>query len=213
MNIPKVTLPLLAAVALSVVSAEAAVITFTLNGVEGEQDDGKTFTMTEGGVTLTLSNPYRVSAGDFHDVLPFADTPHVGLTFNTGWYLTAFDFAFDTDVTITNIAITVVNNNTVGSTFTLSAPGSTSTSAISFSSENLIIPGGGFFLLSGDVGTWTASYGPGLEGAHASIYGFVNSFTVETIPEPSTYTFLGSVGIFGIGAYMRKRRQARLAAQ
>ncbi len=209
MSIQKIALPLLAAVAISVTPAKAATITFNINGVEGV--DVYTYAQTENGITMTLSNPVRRGWPEYWPPDHEFSFENGSLYFGDNFHVNAFDFVFDANVKIISYTIGWGPDNP-DSTFTLSAGGSiTSTGNLLTEGEHMI-SGGGFSIASGATGLWLGVF-PENGSEYEFVQGYLTSITieVESIPEPSTYMLLTSVGLLGAGAYARRRRQMRLA--
>lgn len=192
-NLPKhstANSALLAAAMIPVAAANAAVIVFPLDGTEGVTS----FTKTVSGVTLTLSNPVEVNG-----VFAFGVYGNPGLSLSSpGLLVSAFNFSFSSDVVITGYNLNTVIGTPSG-TFSLSAPGSTTSpgNLLATTGDHAIT--GGFAITANTLGTFVADI-PGSGQAN------LQSITVSTVPEPSEWAALTAAACGGIALFLRRRK-------
>ncbi len=192
---------LLAAVMIPVAAAQAGVIIFTFDGTEGSTSYSKTVS----GVTLTLTNPVESNGG--MDVFDFGQVTGSGggagdlNLSNIGVYVSSFNFKFDSDVTVTGYNISEIDG-TPGGTFSLSASGSTTSSANSLATTGDNSVSGTFSIAANTIGTFDSTIPAGTFLALSSI-------TVTTVPEPGEWATITAAGCGAASLLLRRSRQSK----
>ncbi len=191
---------LLAAVMIPVAAAHAGVIIFTFDGSEGAQSTS--YSKTVGGVTMTLTNPVESD-----DVFAFGQVTGSGgaagdlnlSAFNV--YVSSFKFQFSSDVIVTGYNISQIDGTPDG-TFSLSAPGSTTSSGNSLTTTGDHTVSGTFSIAANTIGTFNSTIAP-------DTYLALHSITVTTVPEPGEWATITAAGCGAAALLLRRRRQAR----
>jgi hypothetical protein len=183
---------LLAAVMVPVVTANAAIIIFTFDGTEGATSYSKTVS----GVTLTLTNPVE-SDGVFAFGNVGAGSGDLNLS-NVGVYVSSFNFKFSSDVTVTGYNISQIDGTPSG-TFSLSAPGATTSSGNSLATTGDNSVSGTFSIAANTIGTFDSTI-------PAGTYIAMHSITVTTVPEPGEWATITATGC-GLAALLLRRRK------
>ena len=186
---------LLAAVMVPVVTANAAVIIFTFDGTEGSTSYSKTVS----GVTLTLTNPVE-SGNVFAFGQVGSNAGDLNLS-NIGIYVSSFNFKFSSDVTVTGYNLSQIDGTPAG-TFSLSAPGSTTSTGNSLATTGDNSVSGTFSIAANTIGTFDSTI-------PAGTYIAVHSITVTTVPEPGEWATITAAGCGAAALLLRRRRQSR----
>lgn len=192
---------LLAAVMIPVASANAGVLVFDLDGVEGSTS----FSKTVGGITLNLTNPLGGSNQGADAFAFLGVSPALTVTGAAGILLYTFNFTFDAPVTITGYTVRADQFEPSGTgAFSLSAPGSTTSSGNSLETAGFSALNGTFAIAANTVGTFiTEGMAPTQYGG--PIYSIV-SISVATVPEPGEWATLSAAACAGTALFLRRRR-------
>ena len=196
------SMALLAAVMIPVASANAGVLVFDLDGVEGSTS----FSKTVGGITLNLTNPLVGSDSEGSNVFAFLGvSPALTVTGAAGILLYTFNFTFDAPVTITGYTVRADQFEPSGTgAFSLSAPGSTTSSGNSLETAGFSALNGTVAIAANTVGTFiTEGMAPTQFGG--PIYTIV-SISVATVPEPGEWATLSAAACAGTALFLRRRR-------
>jgi hypothetical protein len=196
----QIAMSLLAAVAIPAISAKADTITFVFDGTEGVSSYSKTVD----GVTLSLTNPTE-SDNVFAFSVIGSSNKDLDLS-APGVLVSAFDFSFDTNVTLVSYNVGVIDGASAG-TFTLTGPDSSSSAGntVATTGDHTFV--GTFTLNANDTGVWTADIPSGT-------YPTIHSITVSTsaVPEPSDYALFGSAFV-GMAVFASRRFKAKTVAK
>ena len=195
----KTTMALLAAVSIPVVSATAQLITFNIDGTEGVT----TYTQTVGGVQMYLFNPTESSSVFAFGIINSGPSNGDLDLSAPGVLVSAFDFTFDHNVTVTAYSVGVIAGPADG-TFDLSGPHPSSTGNTLASLGSHTINNGGFILNVGETGHWTATIPDGT-------YPTIRSITITEVPEPAEWA-LATAAFCGVAGLALRRFRARTVA-
>jgi hypothetical protein len=198
--LPKAAMALLAAVTIPIAAASAqTTTTFVIDGTEG----ATTYSVSDNGITMTLSDPAQFD-GVFAFGLDSADgnagMGELNLSAPDNAFVTAFDLSFSGDVKVVSYVIGV-QDGTAGGTFSLSLGG------VATSTGNTLAVGsndieGTYTIGAGEVGTFDTNGSIPEEG-----FPSLESITVEVIPEPAIWNFLGLGGLVAfVGRRLRRAR-------
>ncbi len=191
------SLALLAAVMIPVAAAQTTLI-FPLDGAEGAAPGPSGFTIAHGDVPLTMT-VHDIARAGFDSGALSDGTPWVygivaggSATFTNpeGNYMTAIEFSFDQNVTLTQYTLGANLSSVTGATFDLAVNGGatsagnsfdeTPSSTVSIQGATLSIPAGQHVILTTNMPN---------ESAFAEIQSF--TLTYSPIPEPGTWTAIG----------------------
>ena len=193
---------LLAAVMIPVASANAGVLTFPLDGVEGSATTS--FSKTVGGVTLNVSNPLTGAANPVNQFFT-GSFAVVELSGPAGYGAYSFNFSFDAPVTITGYTMASSSFFASGTgTFSLSASVSTTSSGNSTETGGFNDLNGVFSIAANTLGTFTTD-GMATTQNGGPLYTIL-SITVAPVPEPGEWATLSAAACAGTAMFLRRRR-------
>jgi hypothetical protein len=188
------SLALLAAVMIPV-AAQADMFTYNISGTEGVS----TYSQTVNGVTMSfLANPTESSSVYAFGIINSGPANGDLDLSAPGLLVSAFTFKFDAAVQIVSYTVGVIAGPSAG-TFSLSAPGSTTSTGNSLTTTGSHSVVGGFSIAANTVGTWSAAIPSGT-------YPTIRSITVSTVPEPGEWATITAAGC-GFAALLLRRRK------